>query len=358
MPKQKAPGPSNGSRKRQTALANRFFAGFRPLRSIPDPAIVNCRACRRWCKAAHRRLLKAPFHPREPLDDTVVCVRADDGRGDLRRALAVEPPRACRARRAARRTSTRINLAEIDRDAAAGLIGPSEADAARVEIGRRLLAAVDRRARCPGAVEYPLAPLGRGSGAGRAAGRGGRVLPCAWLAAARRFSAGGARPRRQTPTSRSTIWWRRSRRIWRRTRPTAAAGMCWRRCWCGSAATTTRSAPIAIRSPITATVPSGAPISAKPLRARPVAWSPRRPRPNSIVPSRSMPDDAKAQLLPWHCRRAGRPQRRCRSDLASDAGEGACAMRHGGRWFRPRWYGSAAQPRRRCRMTRWPRPRT
>jgi cytochrome c-type biogenesis protein CcmH len=34
-------------------------------------------------------------------------------------------------------------LAEIDRDLAAGLIGASEAEAARVEIGRRLLAAVD-----------------------------------------------------------------------------------------------------------------------------------------------------------------------------------------------------------------------
>jgi cytochrome c-type biogenesis protein CcmH len=34
-------------------------------------------------------------------------------------------------------------LAEIDRDVAAGLIGSSEAEAARVEIGRRLLAAVD-----------------------------------------------------------------------------------------------------------------------------------------------------------------------------------------------------------------------
>jgi cytochrome c-type biogenesis protein CcmH len=34
-------------------------------------------------------------------------------------------------------------LAEIDRDVAAGLIGVSEAEAARVEIGRRLLAAVD-----------------------------------------------------------------------------------------------------------------------------------------------------------------------------------------------------------------------
>jgi cytochrome c-type biogenesis protein CcmH len=37
----------------------------------------------------------------------------------------------------------RDQLAEIDRDAAAGLIGPPEADAARVEISRRLLAAAD-----------------------------------------------------------------------------------------------------------------------------------------------------------------------------------------------------------------------
>jgi cytochrome c-type biogenesis protein CcmH len=43
-------------------------------------------------------------------------------------------------------------LAEIDRDLAAGLIGSPEAEAARVEIGRRLLAAVD------GQREPPLAP--------------------------------------------------------------------------------------------------------------------------------------------------------------------------------------------------------
>src|SRR3984893_10356765 len=36
-------------------------------------------------------------------------------------------------------------LAEIDRDLAVGLIGSSEAEAARVEISRRLLAAVDRQ---------------------------------------------------------------------------------------------------------------------------------------------------------------------------------------------------------------------
>ena len=39
----------------------------------------------------------------------------------------------------------RDQLAEIDRDAASGLIGSAEADAARVEISRRLLAAVDAR---------------------------------------------------------------------------------------------------------------------------------------------------------------------------------------------------------------------
>src|SRR5258705_3937052 len=39
----------------------------------------------------------------------------------------------------------RDQLAEIDRDVAAGLIGSSEADAARVEISRRLLAAADNQ---------------------------------------------------------------------------------------------------------------------------------------------------------------------------------------------------------------------
>ena len=43
----------------------------------------------------------------------------------------------------------RDQLAEIDRDAGAGLIGPSEADAARVEISRRLLAAVDEKRDLP-----------------------------------------------------------------------------------------------------------------------------------------------------------------------------------------------------------------
>src|SRR5258708_29906853 len=42
-------------------------------------------------------------------------------------------------------------LSEIDRDLAAGLIGSSEADAPRVEIGRRLLAAADAERKMPAA---------------------------------------------------------------------------------------------------------------------------------------------------------------------------------------------------------------
>ena len=38
-------------------------------------------------------------------------------------------------------------MAEVGRDAAAGLIAPAEAEAARVEIGRRLLAAADADSR-------------------------------------------------------------------------------------------------------------------------------------------------------------------------------------------------------------------
>jgi cytochrome c-type biogenesis protein CcmH len=46
-------------------------------------------------------------------------------------------------------TVYRDQLAEIDRDLESGLIGPSEADAARVEISRRLLAAADARRNPP-----------------------------------------------------------------------------------------------------------------------------------------------------------------------------------------------------------------
>ena len=95
---------------------------------------------------------------REPLDDTVVCVRADDGRGDLRRALAVGPRRAAPQAGGSEASVYRDQLTEIDRDVAAGLIGASEAEAARVEISRRLLAAADRPARSAGAARTRPAP--------------------------------------------------------------------------------------------------------------------------------------------------------------------------------------------------------
>ena len=149
-------------------------------------------------------------------------------------------------------------------------------------------------------------PAGRGGQSARSAGRiehqvAPRRRPCwrwsgcrSWrlrsiFRSARRGSAifrWRSAPAPPTPPSRSTIWWRRSRRIWRKTRPMAAAGACWRRCWRDSAATTKRSAPIAIRSPIMATAPSAGPISARPWRPRQAASSPRRPRPNSSARSR------------------------------------------------------------------------
>jgi cytochrome c-type biogenesis protein CcmH len=46
-------------------------------------------------------------------------------------------------------TVYRDQLAEVDRDASAGLIGSTEAGAARVEIGRRLLAAADNQREAP-----------------------------------------------------------------------------------------------------------------------------------------------------------------------------------------------------------------
>ena len=52
----------------------------------------------------------------------------------------------------------RDQLAEVDRDVSAGLIGAPEAAAARVEISRRLLAAADAQRRPPPANECRIAP--------------------------------------------------------------------------------------------------------------------------------------------------------------------------------------------------------
>src|SRR3954449_11760187 len=50
----------------------------------------------------------------------------------------------------------RDQLAEIDRDVSAGLIGASEAEAARVEISRRLLTAVDAERAQPASADTTL----------------------------------------------------------------------------------------------------------------------------------------------------------------------------------------------------------
>ena len=91
----------------------------------------------------------------------------------------------------------RDQLAEIDRDAATGLVGPAEAEAARVEIGRRLLAVADQMRMPP---TKPNTGLRRGAAVlalrgAAAAGAGG--LSAARIAAARRFSARRARARRR-----------------------------------------------------------------------------------------------------------------------------------------------------------------
>src|SRR5581483_11369911 len=129
-------------------------------------------------------------------------------------------------------------LAEIDRDLAAGLIVASEAEAARTEIGRRLLAAADPAA---------SAPLQSNQTLRRVAAVVGLIgLPAVALLVY--LPLGSPRmpdfplAARRTP-SRSTAWSRRSSSIWRRIRLTVAAGACWPRSCCEPASMTTRCAP-------------------------------------------------------------------------------------------------------------------
>ena len=190
-----------------------------------------------------------------------------------------------------------------------------------------------RRARPAGAVEPQPAPRFRDRGAGGVADRGGDVLPRARIAAARRFSAGLAHPHRGCQPAARQSWWRRSRRIWKKIRPTAAAGPCWRRCWRGSAATMTRSGPTAIRSPMPATAPSAAPISAKPLRgaAGGVVTAEAKAEFERAVAQNA--DEPKASyFLGLAAEQDGRAGRR-RRDLARHARQGAgrCAMAAAGR---------------------------
>ena len=72
----------------------------------------------------------------------MVRVRADDGGGGICRALAAVAARS-RGRRRQRVAVYRDQLDEIARDRASGLIGEAEAEAAKIEVSRRLIAAAD-----------------------------------------------------------------------------------------------------------------------------------------------------------------------------------------------------------------------
>ena len=244
-------------------------------------------------------------------------------------------------------------LAEIDRDVAAGLIGSSEAEAARVEISRRLLAAADSQRDPPVASNTSLRRSGGDPGPGwdcrswrwrstfRWARRGSAIFR--WRNA----------PARPTSRSRSTIWWRRSKQHLEKN-PTDGRG------WNVLAPVLARlgrydDAVRAYRNSITyngdsaerradlgealAAAAGGVVTSeAKAEFERAIALERRR---------------GQGELLPWPCRRAGRPRHRGRLDLACDAGKGAggCAVASAGS-------GRIGAGRRfhrcrRCRMMRW-----
>ena len=248
-------------------------------------AIVNCRACRRWCKAAHRRL---------------VCARRSTGTC-LMTLWFVFALMTAAAIFAVLWPLSRGSRPQTERQRGHRLQGSARRGRTRRRRGP------DRRPRSGSRAGRDQPPAAGGGGRpARPAGRG-RTQVCAarrrssrwWDCRSRRWRSICRWDRRSlaifrlprapappTPSSRSTTWWRRSKRIWKKIRPTAAAGPCWRRCWRVSAASMMRSAPIAIRSPTTATARSAAPISAKPLLARRAASSRRRPRPSSSARSR------------------------------------------------------------------------
>ena len=114
-------------------------------------------------------------------------------------------------------------LSEIDRDLTAGLIASPEADAARVEISRRLLSAADHQRAPPTTSSIRMRRI-----AATVALVG---LPALSVALYLPLGSPSLRaPERLAPANPSTTWLRRLRRIWRKIRPMAAAGMCWRRC--------------------------------------------------------------------------------------------------------------------------------
>jgi len=106
-------------------------------------------------------------------------------------------------------------LAEVERDAAGGMIVPAEAEAARVEIGRRLLAAADKEG---GVALRPNTKARRAAAVVALVG-----LPLVAVALRRALRGPSA-------ANRSRPWSHRSSSTWRRIRPTVAVGPCWRRC--------------------------------------------------------------------------------------------------------------------------------
>src|SRR5438046_574493 len=102
---------------------------------IPTCSITSSDPPRPWCRrcaaATPRRVLTARRRPRRRSAPAYSAVLGPVSRVSSAPAGGSEG------------AVYRDQLAEIDRDVAAGLIGASEAEAARVEIGRRLLAAAD-----------------------------------------------------------------------------------------------------------------------------------------------------------------------------------------------------------------------
>ena len=250
-------------------------------------------------------------------------------------------------------------LAEIDRDLAAGLIGSSEAEAARVEIGRRLLAAADNQ-RDPPAVSSVR--LRRAAAVIALVG-----LPVVAVALylplgspqlgdfplAERIRAPDRQPaaRKSGGAGRGASG-EKSDRWPRLERAGAGAGEARPLRRCGRR-------PIAIRSPITATVPNAGPISAKLLAAAAggVVTSEAKAEFERAVALDA--DEAKANyFLGLAAEQDGR-ERGGSNDLACDAGKGAGRTRRGV----PLVAGCTGPGRRfrrscRCQMTRWPRPKT
>ena len=125
----------------------------------------------------------------------------------------------------------RDQLEEIERDRATGRIGDSEAEAARVEVSRRLIGAAD-------AATSESVPQAAAAGTTRRRAVALTALILLPLGAAGLYLALGspnllsqpqaAGLKRRRSSARFRTWWRRSRRISRRIPRTAAAGRCWR----------------------------------------------------------------------------------------------------------------------------------